>query len=125
MGAFFQTVSGRKDCGFGHEHNDCTVRALARAGQITYAQADAIGEAAGRKNAAGSASKRSSNAPRRRPTEGCLSAGACGSAPSPGATPTGRYVVHTHRHVAAVVDGALCDAIECSRCLVTRAWNFV
>jgi hypothetical protein len=63
MGAFFQTVSGRRDCGFGHEHNDCTVRALARAGQITYAQAHAIAEAAGRKNAAGSASKRSSSRP--------------------------------------------------------------
>jgi hypothetical protein len=35
--------------------------------------------------------------------------------------PTGRYVVHTHRHVAAVVDGVLCDAIESSRRLVTRA----
>jgi len=50
---FKKTLSGRKECGYTHETNDCGVRALAEASNITYAESHTFWSKLGRSDRGG------------------------------------------------------------------------
>lgn len=50
---FKKTLSGRKECGYTHETNDCGVRALAEAANVTYAEAHSFWAKLGRQDKGG------------------------------------------------------------------------
>jgi hypothetical protein len=50
---FKETLSGRTECGYEGETNDCSVRALAEAANITYAESHSFWSKLGRQNKKG------------------------------------------------------------------------
>jgi len=123
------TDSGRISSGYFYERNDCTVRALALAAKIPYAEAHSHLKAHGRKAGKGVMHKplvaaydkyvgehhRTSVYKRDLPTVAAFIT----------AHPVGTFIVNVRGHVFALIDGLqhdLCPALAKPRCRVMGYW---
>lgn len=109
-----------------HETSDCTVRSLAHAGQMSYADAHGFMKAGGRKDGKGG-----------KVSEGLVAAAAAGRllynrrdhywdnvTNTVKDFPIGNFIMTTATHSFAVVDGVLVDTFKISRnCRVRAVWH--
>jgi hypothetical protein len=117
---FYKTDGGRQSSGFFAEKKDCTVRSFAVAADIPYADAHLLAKRSGRKDGKGWWSERILAVAAK---DGLLaySETPC-MIPGPRYTvryptvaqvisrrPTGRYIITTHNHAFAVIDGVIHD----------------
>jgi hypothetical protein len=125
------TDGGRKK--FGFEENDCTVRALSLAGNISYAKAHKIAKDRGRKDLKAfnsfllilEARKQGMNWKiLRNGTKLMLFEGDT-IAKFSKTHPKGRYLLCTRSHAVAVVDGVIHDTFDSRRRRIQGVWQLM
>jgi hypothetical protein len=128
----FLTDGGKEKSGF-NECQDCTVRALALAGNISYAKAHKIARIAGRENGKGfspfllvhEAKKHGLYFLLLKDREGYPSFAEETASTFTKNHPTGRYMVSTRTHIIAVVKGKIRDTFDSGRRRVLGVWKLV